>query len=186
MRKHFVFVASALACCALLAAGADGAQRRAGKDKDAVKLRARGRTLVLTAGGRTRVLNVADEIGAARLEGAGVVFVTRRADFTYLVVDACGPSKPKADARHCGLGTECNLLWLKLTPDWRVAESRSALYASCWLSVSNEPLETRGRRLSIEYEDYHRELKVRLTYDADQPERGFVLKESPLQPGARR
>ena len=164
--------------CLLLAASSALAQRQAAPR---LSLRGRGRTLVLQVGGRAHALKLAgDKIDAARLEHAEIVFATRRPDFTYLLVDVCGWSKPRQDERHCGLGTECNLLWLKLTTAWRVADARSARYLSCWYPTSNKEFQIKGRTLSVEYSDYHAEQKTLLTYDADQPERGFTLAASPL------
>ncbi len=158
-----------------------GVQAQRSNKNAAIKLRVRGRQLVLTAAGRTHLLKLADDkIDAAKLESAQIIFVSRRPEFTYLLVDACGQSKLKQDARHCGLGTECNLLWLKLTPAWRVAEARSARYMSCWYPTSNEEFQVKGRTLSVAYSNYHTERKVQFSYDAEQPERGFTLAESPL------
>ncbi len=164
----------------LLAAASVSAQRAPAQPR--LKLRGRGRVLVLTVARRTYRLNLGDKIDAATLESADIVFVSRRTDFTYLLVDACGSSKRIPDDRMCGAGTECNLIWLKLTPAWRVAEAQSAHYQSCWSTIENEAFEIKGRVLSLNYDDFHLERKTRLTYDAEQPERGFVLAESPHVP----
>jgi hypothetical protein len=166
--------------CLLLAAVSVSAQRAPAQPR--LKLHARGRLLILNVNGRAHRISLGDKLDAAALESADIVFVTQRTDFTYLLVDACGLSKLPPDDRMCGAGVECNLIWLKLTPAWRVAEARSAHYQSCWSTIENEPFETKGRSLSVEYSDFHLERKTRLTYDADQPERGFVLAESPLDP----
>jgi hypothetical protein len=147
-----------------------------------IKARARGRKLVLTSRGKSHVLDVSESVGAARLEDASVLFATRRGDFTYLLVSACGSSKAKPDARQCGAGTECNLLWLKLNAGWQMSEIKSALYESCWLSItSTDGYKVSGNRLSLEYDNFSKKVNAKLTYNADEPESGFLVEESPLK-----
>ncbi|HWS53738.1 MAG TPA: hypothetical protein VN228_06420 [Pyrinomonadaceae bacterium] len=68
-------LAAILLLCAACAPPA-AAQKPPGKS--ALKVRVRGgRNLVVTEGGRARVLRVADKVDAARLEDASVIFVSR-------------------------------------------------------------------------------------------------------------
>jgi hypothetical protein len=159
-----------------------GAHAQPAHKGPAIKVRGRGRVLILTVNKRAHRLSLGDKLDAAVLDDVSLVFVSQRADFTYLLVDACGMSKRIPDGRMCGAGTECNLLWLKLDGAWRVAEARSAHYQSCWSTIENDEFEIKGRVLSFEYKDFHLDRKTRLTYDADQPERGFVLAESAFDP----
>ena len=150
--------------------------------KESVKLRARGRRILLTAGGRTSLLDPGDKVSAARLDSVKLLFITRRADFNYLLVDAQGMSKLKPDDRQCGAGEEYDLLWLKLTPAWRLVEARGARYESCWGSVtSDDGYQIEKNVLRIAYSDFGRKRECRLTYDADQPERGYLLEESEMK-----
>jgi hypothetical protein len=137
---------------------------------------------MLTADGRAHLLAVADKLSAARLDGVMLLFITRRADFNYLLVDAQGTSKLKPDMHQCGAGEEYDLLWLKLTTDWRLVEARAARYESCWGSTtSDDGYKIERNVLRIAYSDFQRKRECRLTYDADQPERGYTLEESEMK-----
>lgn len=150
--------------------------------RESIKLGARGRRIVLRAEGRTRVLDLGEKISSARLETVKLLFVTRRDDFVYLVADARGWSKLRQDMHECGAGEEYDLLWLKLTPDWRLADAQAARYESCWGSTTSEDgYEIKQNVLRLTYSDFSRKRESQLTYDADQPERGFQIKESELK-----
>jgi hypothetical protein len=147
-----------------------------------ISLRPRGRRILLTAGGRTLPLDLGDKVSAARLDSVKLLFVTRRADFNYLLVDAHGTSKLKPDMHECGAGQEFDLLWLKLTTAWRLVEARGARYESCWGSVTSEDgYKIEKNVLSVAYSDFRQKREFRLTYDADAPERGFVIEESEMK-----
>jgi hypothetical protein len=147
-----------------------------------IKLRARGRRIVLTAGGRTQTLALGDKISSARLDSVKLIFVTRRAGFVYLLADARGQSKLRPDMHECGAGEEFDLVWLKLNARWRLVEARSARYESCWGSVtSDDGYKIEKRVLRVAYSDFKWKRESRLTYDADQPEHGFTLEESEMK-----
>lgn len=147
-----------------------------------IRARGRGSKLILTYQGRNHSLDVRESIGAAKLKETSVLFVTRRPDFTYLVVEACGPSKPKSDDRQCGAGEECNLLWIKLGVKWEVSDIKSVLYESCWLPVNSmDGYKVSGNTLALEYDDLRKGVNARLTYDAEQAESGFLIEESPIK-----
>src|SRR4051812_26095751 len=55
-----------------------------------IKARGRGSKLVLTSQGKRHVLDVSHNIDAAKLDDVSVLFATRRQDFLYLLVSACG------------------------------------------------------------------------------------------------
>lgn len=172
-------LAATLLLCAACAPPA-GAQKAAAAS--ALKVRVRGgRTLVVTDRGRPHALRVGDEVGAARLEEASVIFVSRAGGFTYLLLDVCGPSKLKSDDRQCGAGTECDLLWLKLDDGWETAGKDSARYESCWRSItSDEGYRVAGRTLHMKFSDFREQLEYTLTYDAERPEQGLRREKSPL------
>jgi hypothetical protein len=146
-----------------------------------VKLRPRGRQIVLSVDGQSHLLEVSAQLEAAKLAEATPLSFTRRRDFNYLLADVCGPSKAKSDMHECGAGTECDLLWVKLTPAWRVAEARAALYESCWQSAtSDDGYQIDKNILRVEYDNFLFKHHEKVSYDAEQPERGLVVEESAL------
>lgn len=170
-----------LACAVTLHTAA--AQSNQAKQGTGPKLtvRAKGKRLVVSERGRSRVLALGDKIDAARIEDATLLFVTRRPDFTYLLINVCGLSKARPDDRMCGAGVECNLVWVKLDRSWRVGDSGSARYESCWLPITSDGgYKIEGRVLRISYSDLHENKEFKLAYDADQPEKGFQIEESPI------
>ena len=166
------FAALALLCAACAGASA----------QDGVKVRTRGRqSIVVTERGRAFTVNLSEQADAARIEDAGVLFLTRRGEFTYLLLSVCGSSKARPDDRECGAGVECNLVWLKLDARRRVADAKSERYESCWLPItSDEGPKVSGRRLTLEYDDLRENLHHVVTYDADRPEDGLKSETSPL------
>lgn len=175
--KLKIILLSAVLFAASIARG-QGADAR----KPKVTLRGKGQTLVLMSGGTRRTYPLKDRILAARLDEVKLVFVSRVLSFTYLVVDACGPSKLVPDARQCGAANECSLLWIKLDGAWKMSEIKSARYESCWQSASSsDGYKVNGRKLSMEYDDFSEKKNYKLSYDAEQPERGFQIEEAALE-----
>jgi hypothetical protein len=172
--------AALLILCALCAAWPGRAAAQKGAARDGIRVRARGKSLVLSGRGRSHVLRVADKINAARIKGVTVVFVSRAGGFVYLLLDVCGLSKAEPDGRQCGAGVECDLLWLKLDGGRRVVASDSAHYESCWLPItSDDGYEVTGRTLRMQFSDLREQLEYRLTYDADRPGQGLRIEKSP-------
>jgi len=164
---------------ALLLQSSAPAQTASGKAE--IKARGRGRKLVLKSGGKSHTLDVSESIDAAKLDEVSILFSTRRPPFTYLLVAACGPSKLKSDDRQCGAGVECNLLWLKLTSDWQTGDTKSVRYESCWSPItSQDGYAISGNTLRLEYSDFRKMMSYKVAYDADRPESGFVIEESPI------
>lgn len=150
-------------------------------DTSQVKLRGRGKTLIVTSGSVRRTLEVKEQVSAARLDEVKLLFVTRRGSFVYLLADACGPSKAVADAKRCGAADECALLWIKLDAAWKISDIKSARYVSCWQSSgSTDGYKISGRTLRMEYDDFVEKKSYKLSYDAEQPERGFQTTESAI------
>lgn len=168
---------SAALLFSLLLACAAGAQTGAG-----VRVRVKGRTtVVVTERGRAHSFNLNEQIDAARIEDASALFVSRAGGFNYLLLDVCGPSKDPQDARQCGAGTECNVVWLKLDGAWRVRAARNERYESCWAPItSDEGPKVRGRSLTLTVEDFREEVRREITYDADNPEAGLTVKQAPI------
>jgi hypothetical protein len=114
--------------------------------QDKVRVRASGESVVVTERGRAFTVRLSKHVDAERIEDASVLFLTRRGEFTYLVLSACGPSKIPSDDRQCGAGVECNLVWLKLDARRRVAGAKSERYESCWMPItSDEGPKVNGR-----------------------------------------
>ena len=146
------------------------------------RVRGQGRLLVLTERGRTRRLNLGEQISAARLEEVELLFAARRGSHDYLVVAACGPSKLRSDDRQCGAGVECDLVWIKLDAGRRVADSKSLRYESCWSPVTSaDGYKVSGGKLELELDDFREKVSRRVTYDAAQPEKGFRIEERALK-----
>lgn len=176
-----MLLAASLASCALaalaslsLAAGAR-AQTRPASRADSARPRLRvsrdGRSVALVERGRARTLALGDNVGAARIEEAKLLFLTRRGEFTYLLIDVCGMSRRRPDDRQCGAGRECNVVWVKFDRRHRVTEAQSELYESCWLPVTSEHgPRIDGRRLSLELDNLRDSMRKKVGYDADRPE----------------
>ncbi|MET0623843.1 MAG: hypothetical protein ABW250_12735 [Pyrinomonadaceae bacterium] len=174
---------SAAALCvvasACLLSGAPAAQRGAGAEKATARAKGR-RSVTVRERGRAHTLDLSKHIDAARIEEASVIFLTRRGEATYLVLDVCGLSKAPPDDRQCGAGVECNVVWLKLDRAWRVADARNVRYESCWSSVGSEGPQVAGRLLTLAVEDFRDEVRREVSYDAESPEAGLSIKESAI------
>lgn len=165
-----------LAVSACLPSG--GAQGGAG---ERVTARAKGRqSVVVRERGRSHTLDLTKHVDAMKIEDVSVLFLTRRNDATYLVLDVCGLSKVPPDDRQCGAGIECNVVWLRLDRAWRVGEGRNVRYESCWSSVGSEGPRVAGRLLTLAVEDFRDEVRREVSYDADRPEAGLTIKESAI------
>ena len=146
------------------------------------RIRGRGRLLVLSQRGKSRSLNLGEQISAAKLDDVELLFAARKGSNTYLVAAACGPSKLKSDDRQCGAGVECDLCWIKLDAAWRVADSKSLRHESCWAPVTSaDGYKISRGGLELEYDDFREKVSRRVTYDAGQPEKGFQIAERPLE-----
>jgi hypothetical protein len=158
------------------------AQAQSASAQSAIKARGRGTKLILTSLGKRHVLDVSRSIDAAKLDEASVLFATRRQDFLYLLIDACGSSKLKPDDRQCGAGEECNLLWIKLSTTWQINDIKAVRYESCWAPItSNEGYKIKGNTLQMDYSDFREKKEYKLTYDANRPEGGFHIEESAMK-----
>jgi hypothetical protein len=183
-----VFVLLLLSLCMLSGAtgtpNASGTRRfdtrQATRDKVSVRVKGR-RAVVVNERGRSHTLDLSKHVAAARIEKASVFFLTRKGEFTYLLLDVCGLSKLPPDDRQCGAGIECNVVWLKLDQAWRVRDAKSELYESCWTPISSdEGPKVSGRRLTLVVDDLREEMRREVGYDADNPEEGLTLKQSAI------
>jgi hypothetical protein len=161
------------------------AQAQNASAQSAIKARGRGTRLILNSQGKKHVLDVSQSVDAAKLDEVSVLFATRRADFLYLLVAACGSSKLKPDDRQCGAGEECNLLWIKLNSKWQINDIKAVRYESCWAPItSNDGYKIKGNTLLLEYSDFREKKEYKLTYDADRPEGGFHVEEAAMKDDA--
>ena len=159
-----------------------GAQAQNGSGQSGIRARGRGSKVILTSRGKSHALDVSNSIDAAKLDGVDILLATRRPDFTYLLIDACGPSRIESNDRQCGAGRECNLLWIKLNTGWKISDIKSTRYESCWAPVSSDDgYKITGNILQMEYSDFREKKDYKLTYDATRPESGFVIEESAIK-----
>ena len=156
-----------------------GAQAQNTSAQSGIKARARGTKLILTSQGKRHTLDVSKNVDAARLDEVSVLFATRRQDFLYLLVDACGSSNLTSSDRQCGAGQECNLLWIKLNVTWQIKDIKATRYESCWAPISSyDTFHITGNTLQFAYSDLREDKDYKVTYDADKPEDGFHLEGS--------
>ena len=173
--------AAALLVCLACAASFSRAAAQTAELKYGIKLHVSGRRVVFKERGGAHALDIWKHVEAARIEDAREIFLTRKGDAIYLLLQVCGPSKAKPDDHECGAGTECDLIWLKLDGAWRERDAKSVRYDSCWSPiVSYDGLKVSGRTASLEYDDLRDNTQHELTYDADKPEEGLKDKASPL------
>jgi len=169
-----------LALCVVCAAPPPSDAGRAAQGR--VTVRAKGRqSVVLTERGRSRTINLTEHIDAAKIEDVSVLLLTHRGESAYALLDVCGLSKVLPDDRQCGAGTECNVVWLKLDGARRVSAAQNARYESCWAPVtSDEGPKVSGRRMTLALEDFRDEVRREVTYDADSPEGGLKVTQTPI------
>lgn len=142
----------------------------------------KNRQLSVRHQGRSHQLALdADQIDAAKITEAKILFADRKNGFTYLVIDVSGQSRDKENDRQCGAGVEANLIWIKLDSSWKISEAVSERYESCWSPItSDEGYKTNGRTLTILIDNLRDDVSIRLSYNANQPEKGFERKSSAL------
>ena len=156
------------------------AQTPAAKQGTALRTKGR-RSVVVRRRGHSYVLDLSKHVDAMRIEDATELSRTRRGGFVYVVLEVCGLSKVPPDDRQCGAGIECNLVWLKLDPRWKVSDAKSVLYESCWLPVtSDEGPKVNGRTLLLEFDDLRDDTRHEVSYDAEEPEEGLTEKTRPM------
>ena len=181
MRHRKAATVLLLLCAAWACAPRASAAQRASA-KQGVALRTEGRrSVVVRVRGRAHVLDLSKHVDAMRIEGATELLLTRKGGFVYVLLEVCGLSKVPPDDRQCGAGVECNLVWLKLDPRWKVSDTKSVLYESCWLPItSDDGPKVRGRTLLLEFDDLRNNTRHEVSYDADKPEEGLTEKTRPM------
>jgi hypothetical protein len=151
--------------------------------KSEYAIRGKNRTLTVKHKGKAHALRLDDDmIDAAKITETEILFADRKGAFTYLLIDVVGDSKEKPDDRQCGAGTESNLIWIKLNAAWKIAESASERYESCWSGVtSGDGYKINGNLLTVEFDNFRDNVNVKLSYDAGEPEKGFQKQSAALK-----
>ena len=150
--------------------------------KDVYKIRAKGLQLVVTFQGKSHKLNTVEQIDAAKITDTKILFATKKDNFTYLVIDVSGQSREKENDRQCGAGIEANLLWIKLDSAWNISAINSVRYESCWSSIDmGDGIKISGNVLKIEFDNFREDINVKLSYNSDEPEKGFQIEQTPLK-----
>lgn len=145
------------------------------------KIHFRKQQIVITNKGKSHTLNLNDKIDAAKMTSAEILFANRKDRFTYLVIDISGQSKIKQDNRQCGAGTESNFIWIKLNSTWKILDSNTVRYESCWSSISNDNYQKKTNSLSIEIQNFRDNQDIKLFYSSKEPEKGFQITQKPLE-----
>jgi hypothetical protein len=146
--------------------------------KSAYTIRRQKRQLVVKHQGKAHTLKLGDKIDAAKITDTKILFANRRGALTYLLIDVSGQSKEESDDRQCGAGIESNLIWIKLDAAWKIVEAQSERYESCWSATnSDDGYKINGNLLTIELNNYRRNIDAKLSYDADAPEKGFRIEQ---------
>lgn len=150
--------------------------------KDEYAIRFKNERLIVKHQGTSHMLALGNEqIDAAKITSAEILFASRKDTFTYLVVDVSGQSREKQNDRQCGAGIEANLIWIKLDANWKVADSQSERYESCWSgTTSDEGYKINGNLLTIEFDDIRAGEAIKLSYNAGAPEKGFQKQSAAL------
>jgi hypothetical protein len=147
----------------------------------AYKIRAKSRGVSLTFQGKTHSLDVGEHIDAARITGTELLFASEKDGFRYLLIDVSGWSREKQNDRQCGAGTESNLIWIKLDAVWKIRDVKSVRYQSCWSGIDlDEPFKITRDALSFSFDNVRDKLRVRVFYEAKDPEKGFQIRETSL------
>lgn len=148
----------------------------------AYKIRAQKAALTIKFQNKTHRFYLPEQIDAARITEAEIMFATEKDGFRYLVINVGGWSREKQNDRQCGAGIESNLLWLKLDPAWKIRDIKSVRYQSCWSGIDlNDPFELTKNSLNVDFDNIRDKLNVKLTYNSAEPEKGFQIKETKLK-----
>jgi hypothetical protein len=144
--------------------------------KSEYTIRARSERLIVKHKGKAHALTLGDKIDAAKITSAEILFASRKDGFVYLLVDVVGQSREKQNDRQCGAGIESNLIWIKLDAAWKIVESGSERYESCWSGItSDDGYKINGNLLTVEFDNFRDDVSVKLSYNADAPEKGFRI-----------
>ncbi len=146
------------------------------------KIRARNGGVSVTFKGKAHWLNVSGQIDAAKVTETELMFANQKDGFRYLVIDISGWSREKQNDRQCGAGVESNLIWLKLDSAWKILDVKAVRYQSCRSGIDlNDSFKSTKNSLNIEFDNFRDDVKTKLSYNADEPEKGFQIEETKLK-----
>ena len=138
-----------------------------------LKLHWHASSVRFTEDGRPHEISIKGLFDAVELESVKLQSATESKGFMYLLLDVEGPSKLPRDNHECGAGSESNLVWLKLDLEWKLLDSKSFRYDSCWASISAiDPPTWKGDTLTVMTDN-----KV-VTYSYKSPEEGLKIADS--------
>lgn len=164
-----------LAVWVLLAAGAAGvvaAQQSHAPLGARLKMRWKGSTVSFIEAGQTHEYSLREQFDAVRLDTVVLQSAKEANGFIYLLLDVTGPSKLPHDSHQCGAGSESNLIWLKLSKDWKLLDAKNFRYDSCWSTVSViDPPKWKGDTLTVTTTG------KTATYTYKHPEEGLKISE---------
>lgn len=147
----------------------------------AYKIHTRSGGVTITFKGKAHRLNISAQTDAAKVTETELLFAAEKDGFRYLVIDVSGWSREKQNDRQCGAGIESNLIWLKLDAAWKILDAKSVRYESCWAPIElNDAFKRTKNTLFVEFENFRDRLNTKLTYNADEPEKGFQIVETKL------
>jgi hypothetical protein len=148
-----------------------------------LKVRWKGSSVLFQEDGTAHEVSIKGQFGAAGLDSVKLQSAKKATGFIYLLLDVTGPSKIPGDSRHCGAGTESNLVWLKLDQDWTLLDARNFLYESCWSTVeAADPPKWEGDTLRVSADKFSADsTETRVaTYSYKHPEGGLKVSEAAI------
>lgn len=139
--------------------------------EDLPRVRPDGRRLMFGwHGGSPHRVDVSSLVRAVTLSTAEVLDAERTGDVDYFVVSVSGPSGAGDGGAANVIGTETNLLWLKLK-SWKLLDAQSMLYQSFYDSL--EPIgeyHKIGGILTIRFTNRRESTDYVLRYDCTRPD----------------
>jgi hypothetical protein len=147
----------------------------------AYKIRAAKGGVTVTFQGKAHWLDVKEHIDAAKVKSTGVWFANLKNGFRYLVIEVSGDSRDSDYDRQCGAGMESNFIWLKLSATWKIVDLKSVRPQSCWAGVDMDgPFKVTKTAMTMEFTNSRDDVRTKLTYNADEPEKGFQIEETKI------
>jgi hypothetical protein len=122
--------------------------------------------------------------GAVKVETVELLGLGDSLSGVRLLVEACGPSRPKTrnPSAYCAAGDECNLVWLELDARLKIARSRSYLAESCLKSSTLvRPCTASDSNVQCRYLDAVTNQEVTVTFDLSGPSFEPRLRRAPYR-----
>ena len=174
MRKFFGFacLSVVLLCCQSLFAQAPSSTPPLGAR---LKAHWKGATAILTEYAVSHEIEIGGYLGISEIQQLKLLGSKEKNDFIYLLLDVS--SKSTETGGQCGVGTDLNLLWLKLDPSWRVQDHKSVLHQSCWqdTDTKDDGTTTSELRWVVSEPDATKTVRYRFSF----PEQGLQIQGKP-------